>query len=367
MKKTKLKSLFLGILFIGISTTIVLTSGILSNAALINVAGSSAVQPLMVAFANKYPNSDLVTQAGGSGAGIRSVIEGTKDIGMASKWPKVIEGGLKEGATELNKSDALNWKQREIKTVTIAWDGMGVVYKPINPKSDNVIDVNDVTINQIYKVFAGHEKFKLSDLGVEGDDTFISPYARSGGATVSGTADAFFKDSNLKVTDEVKKDEKIINALINGNYGPNTKTTSESNSQAWSFVKNENKIGSMTYLSAGFINNNIEEIKNNGFKVAKYKTITIELANIANGYDWFRPLNIMLPLRRDLVSSDSQELVNWILNDPKAHAITKEEGYVVITPPEILELMTLDKNIDTFWTSDQVIFDSKIPKTKEAK
>ncbi|MDK2819905.1 MAG: PstS family phosphate ABC transporter substrate-binding protein [Mycoplasmataceae bacterium] len=355
MKKIKLKSLFLGILFTGVSTTIILTSGILSTAALINVAGSSAVQPLMVAFANKYPTSDLVTQAGGSGAGIRSVIEGTKDIGMASKWPKVIESGLKENATELNKSDALSWKEREIKTVTIAWDGMGVVYKPSKADS-NIIDINDITINTIYKLFAGHEKFKLSDLGIVGDDTFISPYARSGGATISGTADAFFKDSNLNVLDEVKKDEKIINALINGNYGPNTTTTSESNSQAWSFVKNENKVGSMTYLSAGFINNNIKEIESNGFRVAKYKDVTIDLVNIANGYDWFRPLNIMLPLRKDLVSSDSKALVEWILHDPKAQAITKEEGYVVLKEQEIKDLMTLN---DDFWKSDQEIFDWK--------
>ena len=99
LKKVTLKKLAIGFTFISVTTTIVLTSGILSNTPLINSAGSSAVQPLMASFSNKYLGADLVTQAGGSGAGIRAIIDGTKEIGMASKNPKIIKSERSEEHT----------------------------------------------------------------------------------------------------------------------------------------------------------------------------------------------------------------------------------------------------------------------------
>jgi phosphate transport system substrate-binding protein len=93
LKRISLKKIMGGVLFVGITSTIVLTSGILATDPLINAAGSSAVQPLMSAFSNRYPNADLVTQAGGSGAGIRAIIDGTKEIGMASKNPGIMKVG----------------------------------------------------------------------------------------------------------------------------------------------------------------------------------------------------------------------------------------------------------------------------------
>ncbi len=355
LKKITLKKLVVGFAFISVTTTIVLTSGILSNTPLINSAGSSAVQPLMTSFSNKYLGADLVTQAGGSGAGIRAIIDGTKEIGMASKDPGIIKAGPGEKPSE----DELSWIERKIKTITIAWDGMGLVYKPNKPNVQ--LDVNINTILNIYTAFAGNEEKTFADLGIDGDTTKVHPYARSGGAVVSGTADAFYKDSNL----EYEKNPELDSALIDGHYGKFTRTTSESNSQAWSFVKNENKIGSMVYLSAGFINNNRKEIEDNGFEIATYNNETIDIENIAKSYQWYRPLNLMISIEGSSVSDttitnyNSQNLINWILGDPIAKNIIKTEGYVEISKTDFLD-MCLNGDESTFWiATDKEIFDSK--------
>ncbi|MGL5205800.1 MAG: PstS family phosphate ABC transporter substrate-binding protein [Metamycoplasmataceae bacterium] len=358
MKKRNFKIGAIGVSILGVTTTIVLTSGILSNTPLINAAGSSAVQPLMAAFSNKYTPADLVTQAGGSGAGIRAIIDGTKQIGMASKDPGIIK---KLDESEWSQ-DQKKWIERDIKTVSIAWDGMGLVYKPSS--NDVSIDVNENTIKNIYMAFSGDQQLTYEDIGVEGDKTIIFPYARSGGALISGTADAFYKDSNLEY--KVSEGEKAIldNSLIMGNYGKFTRTTSESNSQAWSFFKNENKTGSMVYLSTGFIINNINEIERLGFKVATYKKQTPDLDNITVGYNWYRPLNLMISIKESKELDNIKGLIDWILapeeEEPIPAQIISKGGYIKLKKEQIEELMCLDKNIDTFWTAtDWDIFKSK--------
>ncbi|MGL5308578.1 MAG: PstS family phosphate ABC transporter substrate-binding protein [Metamycoplasmataceae bacterium] len=365
MKKLNFKMGAIGVTILGVTTTIVLTSGILSNTPLINAAGSSAVQPLMAAFSNKYTPADLVTQAGGSGAGIRAIIDGTRQIGMASKSPGVIKTLDESEQSE----DQEKWIKRDIKTVTIAWDGMGLVYKPSS--NDANVDVNSKTLLNVYKAFAGHEELTYEDLGVEGDKTVISPYARSGGAVVSGTADAFYKDSNLKYEVAPDEDEKKLldDSLLNGNYGKFTKTTSESNSQAWSFFKNENKVGSMVYLSAGFISNNMNEIERSGFKVATYNSIPAEVDKITNGYDWYRPLNLMISIAESKELAAIKELIDWILapeeKEPIPAEIISKGGYIKLTEEQILELMCLNDDIDTFWdATDWDIFKAKNSGTK---
>ncbi|MGL6125343.1 MAG: PstS family phosphate ABC transporter substrate-binding protein [Metamycoplasmataceae bacterium] len=368
MKKLNFKVGIMSVSLLGVATTIVLTSGFLSTTPLINAAGSSAVQPLMSAFSNKYTPADLVTQAGGSGAGIRSIIDGTKEIGMASKNPGII----KELDKDKWSDDQIKWIDREIKTVTIAWDGMGLVYKPSKP--DIQLDININTIKNIYTAFAGHQQLKYKDIGVAGDETIILPYARSGGSVVSGTADAFYKDSGLKY--EVTPEEKEIldNSLNNGAYGRFTKTTAESNFQAWSFFRNENKAGSMVYLSAGFINNNIKEIEREGFKVATYNGISIDTENIAKGYDWYRPLNLMISTLRnqnkpsEFKSEAARELIDWILYDSIPAQIILEGGYIKLTEEEIKRLMCVDNNIENFWDStDWDIFESNNKKDIKEK
>ncbi|MGL4617161.1 MAG: PstS family phosphate ABC transporter substrate-binding protein [Mycoplasmoidaceae bacterium] len=352
MKKVKV---IISSLLVASITGMIIYLSIPDNFPTINAAGSSAVSPLMALLATKYDDADVVVQAGGSGLGMQAVVNGTKDIGMASKNPGVFIDG--------NRPDeklAEDWEDRQIKTITIAWDGMGVVYKPPSDEPEFQLDITEATIAKIYLAFAGFEDVPFTEIGSISKSNII-PYARDGGGKQSGTADAFFKDSQLNwrniITDKEQQDI-ISKALDNGQYGRNTFKTAESNSQAWSFFKAENKVGSMIYLSAGFIINNITEIKNAGFKVATYSGIDIESGKITNGYDWYRPLNIMISL---LTAQDYiRDFAEWIIQypntgkpeDPSPGEIISNAGYIELTE---LQKSTMTKPPMDFWIPDHVL------------
>lgn len=300
-----------------------------NNIETINAAGSSAVQPLMAKISNVYQKADLVTQAGGSGAGIKLIANSQKDIGMASKNPKIVGLGSEKADPVLKKK----WENKQIKTITIAWDGLGIIYKPgTDEDKDRIFDINETNIIDIYKAFAGYEFFSFSEIPNSKlkSNQKIKTYARSGGSKVSGTADAFFKDSNLK--SNKKLDEKEKKALSDGSYGPYTITTNESNSQVFSYVKDFGP-GTMTYLSAGYILNNIKEITQAGFKVATYKGINIEDGKITNGFNWFRPLNLMVSLAR--LEDKVKNLIDEILSSSILIDIIRKDGYIPLTTKQI--------------------------------
>ena len=355
MKMKKNKIIISSLLLASIAGAIIYLS-VPDNFPTINAAGSSAVSPLMTSLANQYYDADVVVQAGGSGLGMQVVVNGKKDIGMASKDPKIKFASLTEPTTPENEKaqkEARDWVNRKIKTITIAWDGMGVVYKPPSDDIDFQLNITQATIAKIYLAFAGFDNVQFSDIGSTKSKTNIVPYARDGGGKQSGTADAFFKDSGFKNwKDEIKdplKEQQIDIALSDGQYGRNTFKTAESNSQAWSFFKSHNKNGSMIYLSAGFINSNKSEIEGSGFKIAPYgaKNTTIDSVYITEGYDWYRPLNMMVSLATD--RPHIRLFAEWIISDnlvPKE--VIKNAGYIELSPQQ-KETMSQVKN---FWVPD---------------
>jgi hypothetical protein len=65
----------------------------------------------------------------------------------------------------------------------------------------------------------------------------ITPYVRTGGALVSGTADSFYREThlfNVNSPEENQLTQRQKNAFIQGNYGHelNVITTDEANSRA---------------------------------------------------------------------------------------------------------------------------------------
>lgn len=99
----------------------------------ISVVGSTSISPLMEKLAEAYkelnPDVQVDITANGSSAGMTAAIEGTADIGMASRELK------DEEKAELN-SDA------------IALDGIAVVINKDN-------SVEDLTLDQVKEVFQG--------------------------------------------------------------------------------------------------------------------------------------------------------------------------------------------------------------------
>lgn len=316
----------------GFTGLIIGISGAFVNTSTISIGGSSAVLPLINAYANQYKSADIITSAGGSGVGISSIIDGTKEIGMVSKDPDIKN-------LDPNNNDYKVWKEKEVKTLTIAYDAIAIVYKPSN---NFELDINENNISKIYQAFSGIKKVTLGELNNSDNDnnTVIKPYARNGGASISGTADGFLKNSGFKDWDYSnyekwnKEQKEIANILEEGNYGSNVTQTAESNSQAWNRVK-DGQEGSMIYLSAGFVIKNIKTIESNGFKVATYMGEKLNLENVAKGYQWYRPFNLIYSMKQIRNNNDIINALMWMLFDEKAKKICGEKGFVFLNEEQI--------------------------------
>lgn len=98
------------------------------------VAGSSSVSPVMEKLIEAYkgvnPNAKIELQTSDSTTGVTNAINGTCDIGMASRALKDSE------------------KAKGVKEVTIAIDGIAVIVNKLNP-------VADMTKTQVEQIFTG--------------------------------------------------------------------------------------------------------------------------------------------------------------------------------------------------------------------
>jgi len=124
--------------------------------------GSTTVQPLAEklagAFKAKNPDINVVIQGGGSAVGIKSVNDGTVDIGAASR--------------ELTATDPTLVKH------LLARDGIAIIVHPSNP-------VTSLTKQQVIDIFSGNIT-NWSQVG--GQNQSIDVVAREEG---SGTRTAF--------------------------------------------------------------------------------------------------------------------------------------------------------------------------------
>lgn len=182
----------------------------------VNTNGSTSMEKVMKilieSFAEENPGVTVNYTGSGSGAGVTSAIDGTADLGLASRALKPEEES--QGA------------QAHI----VALDGVAVVVNPANP-------VGDLTVDQIAKIFTG-EITNWKDLG--GDDQEIAVYGREAG---SGTRGAF--EEIVGVTDGCKYlNEYSSTGDVIGNV-----------------ASNPNAIG---YASLSAVGDNVKAVKVNG-------------------------------------------------------------------------------------------------------
>ncbi|MCR4842692.1 MAG: phosphate ABC transporter substrate-binding protein [Eubacterium sp.] len=130
----------------------------------LSLAGSTSMEKLCEAlsegFMQKYPGVTVTVEYTGSSAGIESLIQGSVDIGDASR-------SLEDGETESGAVENV-----------VAIDGIAVITDPANP-------VSDLTTEQLVSIYKG-EITNWSELG--GDDEAIVVIGREAG---SGTRGAF--------------------------------------------------------------------------------------------------------------------------------------------------------------------------------
>lgn len=328
---------------IAIVTPIVLLSINWNNLVIIYSAGSSAVAPLLMDIASTYSkfnlgnNIEVNVLATGSGNGLESIVNNTKNLGNVSWGP---DKSKIKNTPELHALDA--WTNDRIKTLTLAIDGIGVIYKP-DPNMNFDLDINQTNIEKLYEAVAGVNSYSYGNLITNsGVSTTIIPYARTGGASKSGTTDAFLKDSGFKIN----KNAQYYKNLSNGQYGSSVEATRESNVETWKQISsNGGRTGALTYLSAGFILNNITEIQSKGFKVASYNGTPLSLDQVTVKYNWYRPLNTLFSINN--AAGAVEQWVHWLYDnyfDDRIQSAIKNFGGVPLDKKQ-LESMTINGNI----------------------
>ncbi|MCH6257079.1 phosphate ABC transporter substrate-binding protein [Puniceicoccaceae bacterium K14] len=210
--------------------------------------------------------------AEGSSTGIAAVIDGTADIGMASREAKTTEvsRGLVKGV--------------KMEPITVAKDGIAIIVNEGNP-------MEEISAREVEKIFTGAVVSWSSVNGTSGD---ISIYTRN---TSSGTYGAFQKM-----------------AMRNRDYAPSSQKMAGNEQIASEVGTNENGIG---YVGLAYLGTK-------GTKVLPVDGVTPEKAD----YKFSRPLYYYVDGNKEL-SSIAQEFIDFTLSDA-GQKIVKSVHFITI-------------------------------------
>ena len=146
----------------------------------IAVVGSSTVLPIAETCAEEYmkanSNIQITVAGGGSSVGIKSVADGSADIGDASREKKESDVKNADGSYKYTKSDGTPLTFDDLYDNIIAYDGIAVVVSP-NVKNNGV---EDLTMEEIYMIYTG-EISNWQDVGGPDLDIFVNDRASTSG------------------------------------------------------------------------------------------------------------------------------------------------------------------------------------------
>jgi phosphate transport system substrate-binding protein len=244
----------------------------------ISMAGSTTVQPLAEKLAGEYmkANQNLMidVKGGGSGVGVKSAVDGTAMIGMASR----------------KLSDEEKTANPDLVATVIARDGIALI---VNPD----VTVEGLTLDQARDIFMG-KITNWKDLG--GEDQMIIVVSREEG---SGTRTAF---QEMVMKKDKDGNENLIadTAILLSSNGAILTTISSTPY-------------SLGYLSMGYLDATVKALKINDVAATE--------ENAANGtYSVVRPLNF---LTKGQPAGDAKAFIDWILSDA-GQTIVKADGYI---------------------------------------
>jgi len=241
------------------------------------IKGSTTVLPIAQKVSEAYmkqnPDIKISISGGGSGNGIKALIDGSTDIADSSRFikQKEVDLAVKKGVYPV--------------PFAVAYDCIVPVVHPSNP-------IVNITMAQLKDIYMGKVK-NWKEIG--GPDRPVVVISRD---TSSGTYEVWHE----KV---MKKERVYPGALLQASNGAVSQAV----------AKNKNAIG---YIGLGYINKDVKGLMVN--RVAGSKETTM------NGtYLISRPLFMFTP---GWPTGDVLNFVNFIINPDKGQKYVSEAGYV---------------------------------------
>ncbi len=263
-----------------IALTLVLIFSIAGNLAWagnLTIKGSTTVLPIAQKVAEAYmkENPDVIISisGGGSGNGIKAIIDGTTDIANSSRFikDKEVKLAVEKGAYPV--------------PFRVAYDCIIPVVHPSNP-------VANLTLDQLKGIYKGEIK-NWEKVG--GPNRKIVVISRD---TSSGTYEVWEK----KV---MKKERVYPGALLQASNGAVVQAV----------AKNKNAIG---YIGIGYMTDTLKATKVNG-------VVGSEKTTLDGTFPISRPLFMFT---RGWPKDDTVKFINYVLHPEKGQKLVKSAGYV---------------------------------------
>lgn len=250
----------------------------------VQMKGSDTILNVSQYLAEEYmlENKDarIAVTGGGSGVGIASLINGTGDIGMASR-------NIKSKEIEMAKEKGI-----DIKEIVIGFDGITIIENKNNP-------VKNISSKDLGKIFRG-EITNWKEIG--GNDAPIVVLSRD---SSSGTHE-FFKEHIVRNNNPKGTEEYGIKTL----YMPSNEAIKQ---------EVETNINAIGYIGMGYVDKNVKSINVDNIE-PNVSNVSSKKYPIAREIYWY-------------VKKEDNKTVNGLVNyalSKNGQEIVKEEGFVPI-------------------------------------
>lgn len=241
------------------------------------IKGSTTVLPIaqkaVEAYMSEHPGVKISLSGGGSGNGIKAIIDGTTDIANASRFIKSKEVKLAH--------------EKGVYPVpfAVAYDSIIPVVHPSN-------NINNLTLDQLKAIYKGEIR-NFKEIG--GPNLKIVIISRD---TSSGTYETWSK--------KVMKKERV---------SPRAQVMASNGSIVQAVSNNKHALG---YIGIGYLNDNVKAVRVNGIEGNEATTL--------NGtFPISRPLFMFT---KGWPKGDTLNFINFMLNPEKGQKYVKEAGYV---------------------------------------
>lgn len=264
--------------FISLAAAVSLAASSLAVAAnKLAVNGSTTVLPIAQKVAEAYmkeiPELAISISGGGSGNGIKAIIDGTTDIAMSSRFikSKEVQQAIEKGAYPV--------------PFRVAYDCIIPVVHPTN-------SIGNLTLEQLKGIYKGEIR-NWQEVG--GPDRPIVVISRD---TSSGTYEVW--------EEKVMRKERVF---------PGALLQASSGAVAQAVSKNANAIG---YVGIGYINKELKPVTVNAIEGTKTTTLN-------GSFPISRPLFMFT---RGWPEGNTVKFLNYLLDPEKGQKFVEEAGYV---------------------------------------